>query len=231
MAATGFPGRLTVWERAATGGACTIAFDSVRRTSFEGEMHLSLLLGGQTVYRLAFTVVPDGVLGPRSCRAILIGQIQGEPARLEQIKLCSRICDGVGPVPLLMTALEAIGERLGVSHVYGIGGRHQLSEATGTVRFLFDYDRFWSRLGFTADGDGYFRSPLPMARRPSAGLSRPHQRRAARRRHFRDGVAAAVTSAIGAAAGTSTRVAGAGDRSGSSPTATEAMVVRGEPRL
>jgi uncharacterized protein VirK/YbjX len=152
--------RVSLW---ALSPDCRLVLSLNEVSWYEGRWMLSLRDGqGQRLYSLSFGFLP--------CGALLVGTVQGPRPGMadveERIRELTKTAEGVRPPYLLFEALRAAAAAWAVPALVGIDPVHHVkSRWNGRSRRLrFDYRRFWSEVGATQRGDGYWqagRQPLP----------------------------------------------------------------------
>ncbi|WP_298233233.1 DUF535 family protein [uncultured Azohydromonas sp.] len=147
----------------------------------EGRWMLSLRDGqGRRLYSLSFGFLP--------CGALLVGTVQGPRPEVEdveeRIRELTKSAEGLRPPYLLFEALRAAAAAWGVSALVGIDPAHHVKGRWNlrSRRLRFDYRRFWSEVGASQRGDGYWQAGLQPLPRDLAEV--PSRKRAMYRRRW-----------------------------------------------
>jgi uncharacterized protein VirK/YbjX len=183
---------------------CEITKDDVRFTvrcglsrpcGKEGEQSLILLVNGQFLYSIAFTIVPGYITGSTAREVILVSRIQGEPASPpETLKVAQKALSKLRFGSLLMAGLEGIAMALGIEEVVCVSSVLQLSYVPAFAeRFRHAYEDLFEERGFLQNEMGLYSSPVPMKER-AAGNGKGNMGDRERARHwFRQQVSSACT--------------------------------------
>jgi uncharacterized protein VirK/YbjX len=131
-------------------GLISLEVEPARGLGREGELAMHLKLNGFSVIRAAFSILPAQMLGMQgSSYVMVIGNMQGQRALNQQIKIVTHRLERTRPHNILMTALQGLASgwqlagMVGVSdqgHVYS--GYRSLSQRVGQ-----SYDKLWEELG------------------------------------------------------------------------------------
>lgn len=161
------------------------------RHDFEGELLLTVRVGGQPIYTVTATLARGGDIGAGAgTRALLLTCVQGGAGRLALIRQATRACANTPPPYLLLAAIEGLAAALQADSIVAVGNARQLSKVAGQVRF--DYDRFWTCLGGAATGDGFYLFPAQLPERPLCAFPSRHRSREVRKRDLKRSVATTV---------------------------------------
>ena len=160
----------------------------------EGEMSLHLLVDGEIVFTLAFTIVPGWVVKSKAREVLLISRIQGVRGRYDEISLATKSMRDVAPGALLLAALQGFGKALGIEEFASVSSTtHRYSvEEQFAPHVESNYDGFFEALGVPRTPYGYFSSPIPMEDKPLAQIKKGHKIRTKEKRAFKEDVQNAV---------------------------------------
>jgi uncharacterized protein VirK/YbjX len=145
-------------------GEISLELEPARGLGREGELALHLKFNGVAVMRAAFSILPAEMLGIHEPGFVMaIGNMQGQRALNQEIKIVTQKMERTRPQNILMTALQGLASgwqlvgMVGVSdasHVYS--GYHSLSQRVGQ-----SYDGLWAELGTTgAVSKTHWRLPI-----------------------------------------------------------------------
>jgi uncharacterized protein VirK/YbjX len=165
-----------------------------RGRHLEGDFVLTFKLEGAAIYTLAFSIGPNVVNPAGGGVAMLIGRVQGERGRFDDIRRATKALNGIAPAALLVSAAEGIALALNLAHICGVAGSEQLSRLKQGAEY-FDYDRFWQSLSGREVG-GWYQFEAPFLHKAPSQTAPHHRRRARQRRTFRDGIREDVRAAF-----------------------------------
>ena len=145
-------------------GDISLVLEPARGLGREGELSLHLKFNGVAVMRAAFSILPAEMLGIQEDGFVMvIGNMQGQRALNQEIKIVTQKMERTRPQNILMTALQGLATgwqlvgMVGVSdaaHVYS--GYRSLSQRVGQ-----SYDGLWAELGTTgAVSKTHWRLPI-----------------------------------------------------------------------
>jgi uncharacterized protein VirK/YbjX len=152
----------------------------------EGDFELAFKLDGIPIYILSFSIGPNLADPAAGDVAMLVGRVQGERGRLDDIRLATKTLKGISPAALLVSAAEGIALALKLPHICGVAGSEQLSRLRLGAEY-FDYDGFWESLSGRRIG-GWYQFDAPFPHKPPSQTAAHHRRRARQRRLFKDTV-------------------------------------------
>lgn len=131
-------------------GVISLELEPARSLGREGELALHLKLNGVSVMRAAFSILPAKMVGIQASGFVMvIGNMQGQRALNQEIKIVTQSMERTRPQNILMTALQGLASgwqltgMVGVSdasHVYS--GYRSLSQRVGQ-----SYNKLWEELG------------------------------------------------------------------------------------
>jgi uncharacterized protein VirK/YbjX len=174
----------------------TITIGMSRPVNNEGELSLSLLVGGEVVFILSFTIVPGWVVKSKAGEVLLISRIQGTRGRFDEISLATKTLWDVAPSPLLLAAMQGFAKALGIDEFASVSStthRYDVDEEFA-AHVESAYDGFFEALGVPRTPQGYFSSPIPMVDKPLAQIKRGHKIRTKEKRAFKEEVQNAFAS-------------------------------------
>ncbi len=173
--------------------ALTLGLTRPRDCDKEGEWSIHLLVDGEAVFVLSFTVIPGWTIRSKSPEVLLISRLQGMPGRYTQIKLATKTLVDVAPGALLLAALQGIAMALGIGDLASVSATNQslYSEQYDGV-FRSAYDEFFTELGLAKSEAGFFLSPVPIAEKPLSLIKQGHKLRTRAKRAFKAEITLAV---------------------------------------
>jgi len=135
--------------------SCRLAAN--RKAPNQGELSLSLVVGGEEVYALGFSFVPGPIFRAEETTVPLIARMQGAARSFEDIRLATKMFRDIAPQAVLFAALQGIAERLGVRHILGAPGRLQPSYSERNAEALKrNYDEFFEAVGAAPESGGFY---------------------------------------------------------------------------
>lgn len=180
-------GRTVVYPGSGATSDYTIVLGRSEVTTFEGESVVEFLLHRKSIYRLTFTLVPAGLFHPGDRGgAIFIGGSQGSARSLEDLKVATDLCQGIGPQTMCLLALRALAKVWGFRCLFAVGTQqHVVTKIRnqGETRRC-GYDDLWASHG-GAELGGHFELSVDDLDRPITSKNRAHRHRAKKRRALR----------------------------------------------
>jgi uncharacterized protein VirK/YbjX len=167
-------------------GRHSIWLSADRGRHLEGDFILTFKVDDAAIYTLAFSIGPNVVNPAGGGVTMLIGRVQGERGRFDDIRAATKALNGIAPAALLVSAAEGIALALDLAHICGVAGSEQLSRLKQGAEY-FDYDGFWQSLSGRRVG-GWYQFEAPFLHKASSQTATHHRRRARQRRRFRDGI-------------------------------------------
>jgi uncharacterized protein VirK/YbjX len=154
---------------------------------FDGDLLLSFARGDDSLYQLAFTIVPGWMLGSGLDNALLISRIQGARGKFEAIRHATKACKEVSLPHQLVASAQGIAEALGISMIAGLRIEEFPQGAEASTNIQFDYDAFWGT--FVSESQrGFYLISVPPVEKSSSQVNATHRRRAALKRKFRTAI-------------------------------------------
>lgn len=176
-----------LWMRNTGKNCTTMVLKHADFAPLEGELSISVIFGGATIYSISFSIIHGRVVGRDEPFVLFIGGLQGRPNSREKIAVSAETNDGVHPRMLLFTAILALCEIWNITTIAAISARQHIScNKERLASFLQNYDRFWKDLGgMVQDADHriYF---IPANRNSLLKYNENHGRRSLQRRFVRD---------------------------------------------
>jgi hypothetical protein len=182
--------RRALWH--STGERCSIWISGDVRRYLEGDFVLTFKFDGIAIYNLSFSIGPNWADPAAGGVAMLVGRVQGERGRRDDIRLAAKAVQSVSPAALLVSAAEGIALALNLSHIWGVASSAQLCRSRPGAEY-FDYDGFWDSLSGRRI-DGWYQFDAPFAYKHPSQTPAHHRRRARQRRLFKDAVREDVRS-------------------------------------
>jgi hypothetical protein len=166
--------------------ALTIGLTRTRDCDKEGEWSINLLVDGEIVFVLSFTIVPGWTIKATAPEVVLISRLQGISGRYSQIKLATRTLVDVAPGALLLAALQGIAMALGIGELASVSATDQtLYCKEHDAVFRSAYDEFFAELGIAKNSAGFFLSSVPIAEKPMSLIKQGHKLRTRAKRAFK----------------------------------------------
>lgn len=153
---------------------------------FDREGELSLLVSDQDTTRLA--IITFVLYEYNGVPAILIAGLQGPEVGCphEVIKHATKDCHGIFPKKLVMEALMALSNMLGIAHIHAVSKEAHIYNLwryrNRLKQFGADYNPFWKELGGTPINDDLYQLPNAIYHKPIE-LVESRKRAEHRRRH------------------------------------------------
>lgn len=193
-------GGTRLWEEELAGSHFRIVLGYAAYAKNEGELTLFFQVGDDTIYHLAFSVVPGRLLGLPSPHALLVTRFQGLLGGFEKIRLATKAMHEVTPQWALFSALQGVARAWGVADLTGIRACRQVcNRSDDPAAFAAAYDRFWETLGASRIAADYFHVPADLPEKPIEAVRQKHRSRTLLKRGFKVGIAASVCEALRAA--------------------------------
>lgn len=176
-----------------------ITFGHSRTHDKEGELSLNLEVDGKTVFIMSFTIVPGKVVKSPYPEALFITRIQGVKGCYGQISRATKSLHDVAPGALLLSALQGIGEALGICSLACICGTDQNSYCEEWDHsFQTAYDRFFAELGVEKNSAGFFVASIPLKDKSLLLVKPGHKLRTRDKREFKREILDKVSELISA---------------------------------
>ena len=164
----------------------TIGLTRQRNCDKEGEWSINLLVDGEIVYVLSFTVIPGWTIGTTADEVVLISRLQGMPGRYSEIKLATRAMVDVAPGALLLAAVQGLAVTLAIGELASVSATDQSMYCKEyEAVFKSAYDEFFAELGIAKNGAGFFLSPIPIPEKPMSLVKQGHKLRTRAKRAFK----------------------------------------------
>jgi uncharacterized protein len=183
---------VVLWEDRGAGSQNEIALSFNWRSHFEGDLTLTFLSNGNSIFETSFVILPGRVIGASVSDVLCIGRVQGGKGELDAIRAATRFCDDISPPHLLMAAIEGFASALSVAVVAGVSDDEQVSKWHTKKDISFAYDEFWKIYYGTRTREGFFEMPVPLPLKPIREVSRSHRRRARPKQQFKQRVSLEV---------------------------------------
>ena len=158
----------------------------------EGELLLRMNIGSIPIYCLGVTIVPGEVLSMAQSHVLLISRVQGARGAYGDIHQAARDFGDIHPSAVLLACVRGLATAIGVEVMAGVAAVNQpLFGAAPTETFMRAYDEFFAAAGAERCGDFFIFESKPKRRSPALA-SRPHARRAERKRRVKAEISAMV---------------------------------------
>ena len=157
-----------------------------RPVDTEGELSLNLVMEGQIIYVMGFSIIPGWVAQASAKDVFLLTRIQGVRGLHKELSQASRTLCQVGPTMLLMSALQGVANAFGIEMLASISGVKQISyNEKYAASFQRSYDDFFNERGIPLNEGGLFVTPLPLREKSLGDIKRGHKIRTRDKRAFR----------------------------------------------
>jgi uncharacterized protein len=171
---------IAVWHRTIGHRTFDVALGLNYPQHREGDLMLSFRMDGAMVYRLTFSFASGRHFDLPDATVIVVAAIQGVPD-FERVKLATRTCSDIQPAHILMAALGALADLVGVSTILGL---HQARQLLGE-QLYFAYDRFFEIYGPEIADQRLYLIKVPYSEKPLSEIERSHRKRTQRKRAFK----------------------------------------------
>lgn len=189
----------TLVEMEKDGLSLAITFGLSRTHDKEGELSLNLVVEGECVFIVSFTVVPGRVVRSQAAEVLLISRIQGVKGCYRLIAQATRALHNVAPAALLVAALQGVGEALGIGTLGCIRAADQNSYSEDCAALLESaYDGFFSARGVKQNAAGIYLSSIPLPEKPMAQIKPGHKLRTREKRAFKFWIASQASHVLSA---------------------------------
>jgi len=155
--------------------------------NFDGDLLLSFSQGDDSLYQLAFTIVPGWVLGCSLQNVMLISRIQGMRGKFEAIRCATKTCKDISLAHQLVASAQGIAESLDISMIAGLRIEEFPLGADAAANIRFDYDAFWHTY-VCETRPGFYLISVPPVEKPSSQVNATHRRRATLKRKFKTAI-------------------------------------------
>lgn len=183
---------LPLWRQCIDGVSFEIALDFPHKIDFEGDLCVIFRKDQCCLYRIIFVIANGSSFGLSDEHVIFISSVQGMHD-FDGVKQATKVCHDIQPAQLLMAAIGGIGAALGFHTIIGIGTKNQISQGE---KLFFSYDKFFENYGALADGENFYRIPLPYAEKPLDSIHARHRKRAQGKRAFKNEIGEQVASVV-----------------------------------
>jgi uncharacterized protein VirK/YbjX len=181
---------LTLLERQTDEHFFSVRFGLARKEVREGELSLSLVVDGVTVYILQFTITPGWVVRSSAPEVLLISRLQGMKGCYRQVQLATKAFLDVAPPALLLASLHGVAQTCAIDEMAGIAATSQFSYLDECAdSFRAAYDNFWLELGAKKITASFFASPIPPQEKSLAAVTNGHKSRTRKKRVFKQQIA------------------------------------------
>ncbi|MDV6332476.1 DUF535 family protein [Asticcacaulis sp. 201] len=149
------------------------------RTMLEGDLTLDYRLGGERLYRLSFAFVPGVLLGMTDAQVAFIGGSQGVRGTAEKVRQAAQMNGEINAASLLLIALKAICQNLGISSICGVEAAAQPVVHAEPEAHVSVYDQLWQK-NHGERRDGFYL--MPAATPDDDSVAGGHKSRTRRKR-------------------------------------------------
>ena len=177
---------LTLVELEENGSRFAITMCLSKPYDREGELSLNLVMGDKIIYVMSFSIVPGRIAEADDRDIFMITRLQGAKGCHRELSQASKTLCDVGPVALLLAALQALANAFGIGTMACISGVKQVSyDEQYAGSFQRSYDDFFRERGIPLNSAGFFVTPLPLKEKSLEDIKRGHKIRTREKRAFR----------------------------------------------
>ncbi|QDZ06208.1 DUF535 domain-containing protein [Sphingomonas panacisoli] len=169
----------------------------------EGETELCFRLDGVRLFTLTFCIVQGGLVGSAEPAVIFVGGVQGIFFGKDRIRYAARKNQEIAPLAMLLLAIDAVAEMLGIATIVGTSDTAQAASQTSVDgrSTTIDYAALWRDMGGIDDGRGHYCVAVGQtsgAEKEVAGKNKARtRRRRLQRRAVRDAMIGMLAVALG----------------------------------
>ena len=161
-------------------------------SDYEGDLSLIFTSGTQRIFDISFTIVPGSAIGSETSELLFVGRVQGVKHKLAEIKAAARACNNSAPQEMLMVALGAIAQELGIPAIAGVTEENQLANLPNKD-FHFAYNAFWENWEGRKASRFY---EIPATLPPSPDIKARNRQRRRRKHEFKREVAIEIAGKL-----------------------------------
>jgi len=156
-------------------------------TGREGELRLSFVVNGISVYHIIFSFIDGHLLELGDGYIIFIGASQGSHSLFPLYKLSIKENECVSPQEALVVILQSIAIMLKINKIIGVCAFNQIcvGRKINTNIHLGTYDQLWLSSGGIINFRGDFVIPPVPFEKPMAQIKPGNRARRRRQRHFK----------------------------------------------
>lgn len=163
----------------------------------DGELAFTLLLDGEAIFSLAFTVVPGAAVAGEEHDVVLMSRLQGLRGRQPQVMLAARVFHEVSPAAMLLAALHGFAEAFHLQQIFSVSADNQpYYTAVCAASFRRAYDEFLFTQGAIPAAPGFFSIPVPAYEKPLEMVKKNNRLRTKIRRSFKRSITAEVQARL-----------------------------------
>lgn len=159
-----------------------------REAIWEGELALRLLVDGEHVYVLQFSIVPGRIVHSEETSVLLVLRLQGVKGSFDQVRTATKALNEVAPPALLMATLQGLAKAWNIRQFAGVCATSQYSYSYSNASpdtFKGVYDNFFIQLGANRVSADFFSSPIPVEEKPVENVKNGHKARTRKKRAFK----------------------------------------------
>lgn len=180
-------GNITIHEVVSGGNRFTLTLGlSEPICDKEGELSLDLLVDGEKVFVLSFTIVPGWIVKSEAPEILLIAHLQGVKGTRNKIRLARSALRDYSPRATLFAALQGIGDAFGIGDIGAVCASKQRAYTRKCADTLKSgYDTFFEKVGMLQSPTGFYVGHIPVEGKPLASYKGRNRSRARKRREMR----------------------------------------------
>ncbi len=186
---------LCLWAQQSEAESHRIILRLADASKFEGDLALEYIYNDTRLHRLSFVFSPGFVFDLRDPDIAFVGGSQGAQGAQEQTRSATKGNGGVHPSNMLVLALRAISEPLGIERLCGVTARCQIFNYTRQTPGPETYDRLWATNGGVPRGHVYDMEAA-LTSDDDGALTGTHKTRRRRRRRARLQIAIEIAGEI-----------------------------------
>lgn len=170
-----------------------IIFTITREFHHEGEWSLELMANDESLFLLAFTVVPAAFVGASGKDVMLISRMQGRPGRFPKIRAATRAMGDITPQSALYCAARGLARAMEIAHIAGLSAELQPScHGKNLAAFRETYDAFFIANGAASFANGFYILNVLLPSKPLDQVDANRRRRSKRKRQRKEQIAASA---------------------------------------
>lgn len=136
---------IVLWSADMDGHSQSIVLRLPVRTMLEGDLTIEHSLDGERLYRMSFGFVPGHLIDLPDPQVLFVGGSQGVHGTADKARLAARLNGEITPANMLLIALRAVGQAMGIDQICGVAATHQPVVHAKANLSLGAYDDLWIR--------------------------------------------------------------------------------------
>ena len=186
-------GETEIWAKRTEGGdLLRLTLSRSILAPMEGESELCFTMNGQMLSTLTFSLVHGRHLTLPCAEAIFIGGLQGGYDCRQPIRDAAKLNGEVSPAAMLLLAVEALANVLGIDHMVGTSTDEQASASYALREIMLNYDGLWQGLGARSVRNGFYVKAVATLDHADRAVAGSHPSRTRRRRVLKRAIREAI---------------------------------------